>query len=146
ELLLATTFSGTSELRQRGRVITLSDGHAVLLRRSDGVFTLTHADPVRFLGLRVPRRAVAPFVRGLDDAVLRPLRGDGALSLLQAYAPAVVAERGFARPEAGAVVLRHLLDLVALVAGASGEAAMLASNRGLRAARLRAIRADVRER
>src|SRR5690242_2781652 len=71
------------------------------------------------------------------------LRENGALALLQEYAPIVVRQRAFARPEQSAVVLRHLLDLVALVAGASGDAAAIATDRGLAAARLRAIRADI---
>jgi len=39
--------------------------------------------------------------------------------------------------------VRHAHDLVALVAGATGNAATIAAMRGLRGARLRAIKADI---
>jgi len=42
---------------------------------------------VRFIGLRVPRRAIAPLVSGLDDTPIRIVpRGTEALDLLLVYA------------------------------------------------------------
>jgi len=144
ELLLASTLSGRSILRQSGREITLADGDGVILRRSDGPFTLTHPDRVRFLGLRIPRRAIAPLVTRVDDAVMRRIPGGaGPLGLLAAYLDAVVNHRLLDAPDEQATVVRHVHDLVALILGATGASAMLARERGLRAARLRAIRSDV---
>jgi hypothetical protein len=71
ELLLATTRSGASLLRQRSREIALADGAAVLLRRSDGPLTLTHFEPVQFLGLRIDADAVRPLLGDLDAALMR---------------------------------------------------------------------------
>ena len=52
------------------------------------------------VGLRVPRRAIAPFVGRLDDTPIRiGPRGTEALDLLLVYASAIAAERRLQKPE-----------------------------------------------
>jgi AraC-like DNA-binding protein len=144
ELMLAATLSGHSVLRQRGREVALADGDGLLFRRGDGPFSVTHPGRVRFLGIRIPRRVLAPLVGRVDDALMRRIPGEnGVLGLLASYLPAALGSDALGAPDSAESVARHVHDLVALIAGATGDAAAIAASRGLRAARLRAIRADV---
>jgi AraC-like DNA-binding protein len=144
ELLFATTVSGASILRQGARQTRIADGSAVLLRLADGAFTATHPDRVKFLGLRLSGHAIDPFVTNLGDALMRAITPDTpALGLLTSYLRSVAEYRLLEGAEEQQLVTRHVHDLVALLAGASGDAARLASQRGLRAARLRAIQSDI---
>lgn len=146
ELLLAIPLSGTSILRQHGRELTLTSGEGLLLRRGDGPFTLTHPDAVHFLGVRIPDRAIRPLAAGLDAAAARRIPSrSGVLGLLTGYLRGAMAHRLMASAPEHAIVVSHVHDLVALIAGANGSEAALASSRGLRAARLRAITADALE-
>src|SRR5262249_1750998 len=93
---------------------------------------------------RVPRSAVAPLVPQLDDQVMKRIPGESRLfRLLVSYVTAIVEHRLLDDAEGQAIVVRHAHDLVALVAGATGNAATIAAMRGLRGARLRAIKADI---
>jgi len=145
ELLFATTVSGASILRQGTRETRIADGSAVLLRLADGAFTTTHPDRVTFLGLRLSGHAIDPLVTNLGDALMRAISPDTtpALGLLTSYLRSVAENRLLEGADEEQLVTRHIHDLVALVAGASGDAARLASQHGLRAARLRAIRSDI---
>src|SRR5262245_38129032 len=143
ELLLAAVLSGTSVLRQRTHEIELSNGEAVLLRRSNGPFTIAHPDAVHFLGLRIPDVALRPLVGGLDDVAARliPSRS-GVLGLLTGYVRTAMDHGLLTSSPAQATVVSHVHDLVALILGTSGDAARMAKGRGLKAARLRAIMVD----
>ena len=99
---------------------------------------------VRFIGLRVPRRAIAPLVGRLDDTPIRIVpRGTEALDLLLVYASAITAERRLQKPELRRLAVTHIHDLIAATVGATREALANAEGRGIRAARLRAIMADI---
>jgi AraC-like DNA-binding protein len=66
-----------------------------------------------------------------------------ALRLLSRYLALAQEERLLAAPELQKVFTRHVVDLLALCVGATREATETARSRGLRAARLHAIRQDV---
>jgi AraC-like DNA-binding protein len=144
ELLLASALSGTSILRQKGREIVLTDGEAVILRRGDGRFAVTHARPVRFLGLRLPRSALAPFITHVDDAVLAPIPRDRvALRLLSAYVTEIARHGLLAVPDLHETVVRHVYELVALTLNAAVDGQTVEAAGGVRAARLQAVQRDV---
>jgi AraC-like DNA-binding protein len=144
ELLFATTVSGTSVVRQRGREVTLADGDAVLIARNDGDFTVTHADSVHFLGFRAPRADVAALLPDVDSRLMKPVpRNRPALALLSTYLQTAAEHRLLDAPEHREIVVHHLHDLLVLALGATGDAAALAAGRGVPAARLRALQADV---
>ena len=144
ELLLASALSGTSTLRQAGRDVVLTDGEAVLLRRGDGRFAVTHARPVQFLGLRLQRSELAPFITHLDDAVLAPIPRDRfALRLLSAYVAEIARHRLLAVPDLHETVVRHVYELVALTLNAAVDVQTVEAARGVRAARLQAVQRDV---
>jgi AraC-like DNA-binding protein len=144
DLLLAVNLSGSSTAQQRGRELMLQGGDAVLGTRGFTGFTITRPTPVRFLGFRVPREAIAPLVGRLDDAPIRVVpHGTETLSLLVAYAGAIVDEQSLQTQEIQRLVVTHIHDLIAATVGATRDGWAIAEGRGIRAARLRAIMADI---
>jgi len=127
---------------QNGREVTLGAGDATVV---------SHADPGtvmksqgRWAGVIVPYKAVASLVSDLDDAPMRLVpRDTDALRLLVTYVNAVRDDLVLASPEMRRVVATHVADLFALTIGASRDGAEIASARGARAARLRAIKAEI---
>ena len=100
--------------------------------------------PVRFIGFRVPREAIAPLVGRLDDAPIRLVPyGTETLNLLVAYAGAILDQQPLHKPELQRLVVTHIHDLIAATVGATRDGRAIAEGRGIRAARLRAIMADV---
>jgi AraC-like DNA-binding protein len=124
--------------------LRLEGGDALLATRGAGGFAIVRPTSVRFIGLRVPRRAIAPLVGRLDDTPIRIVpRGTEALDLLLVYANAITAERRLQKPELRRLAVTHIHDLIAATVGATRDALANAEGRGIRAARLRAIMADI---
>ncbi len=122
---------------------TLRDGDAMLLSYSVSR-TISRPDRVDHRVIRLPRASLAPLVRNIDDAVLcRIPRGTGMLNLLRGYVDAVFDDPALAIPEMRRLVVAQLCDLIAVTLGATRDAAMVAEGRGIRAARLRAIKGDI---
>jgi AraC-like DNA-binding protein len=107
--------------------------------------TAVNVSPVvaRYRCFHVRRAALDSLVPDLDDALSRlvSVRNE-ALRHLVNYA-AFLERRPPAGPELSRLTAVHLLDLAALVFGAGRDAAVVARSRGLPAARLRAIKADI---
>lgn len=144
DLFFGVNLRGSGIAVQRGREITASDGDAILLNPATGPFALVRPRPARFLGLRVPRTAIAPLVVGLDDRELRPIPSTTeSLKLLISYLLAVLDSRLLASPDTSRVVVTHLHDLIALSVGATRDAAAAATDGGGQAARLLAIKSDI---
>ena len=144
ELFLGVNVSGVSSATQRGRMVPVRHGDAVLLSGSEGAFTITRPTRVRFIGVRVPRKTIAPLVARPEDAALRVISGRaGALQLLTRYVAGVLDAEMLAVPDASRLAATHLHDLIALAVGATGDAAEVAERRGVRAARLQAIKSDI---
>lgn len=135
--------SGLSIVAGRGNEITLRDGDAVLLSYSVSR-TITRPGLVHHRIVRLPRASLAPLVRNIDDAVLRPIpRGTGTLNLLMNYVGALINDPVIVMPEMRQLIVSQLCDLIAVALGATGDAAAAAEGRGIRAARLRAIKSDI---
>ena len=73
ELFFAVNLSGRSAALQRQREISVKDGEAVLLSGANGGFSVVRPTPVRFVGLRMSQKRLAPLSRGLDDRAVYPL-------------------------------------------------------------------------
>jgi AraC-like DNA-binding protein len=145
DLFLGVNLAGGSVATQGRRETTLRDGDAIVVSDAGGPFTLTRPARVRFLGVRVPRRAVAPLMLGVDSGAMRLIpRGIDAVALMTRYVDAVLDTRVLTSAEVSRAVATHLHDLVALSAGATRDGAAIAQARGVRAARLEAIKADIR--
>lgn len=94
-----------------------------------------------YLSVRVPLEALAMLV-DVEAAAGRRIPGDTtALVLLREYVSSLP-ER-LADPALGRLVATHVYDLMALAIGATGESREIARSRGVRAARLEAIKADL---
>ena len=122
---------------------TLRDGDAMLLRYSVGR-TISRPYAVDHRVIRLPRAALRPLVPDIDDAVLHRIpRGTGMLALLGSYADAVFDDPSLANAATRKLVAAHLCDLVAVTLGATRDGEAIAQGRGVRAARLRAIKDDI---
>lgn len=144
DLLLAVNLHGGSIAHQGDREVRLQDGDALLGTRGSSGFTIIRPAPVRFIGLRAPRDAIAPLVGRLDDAPIRIVpHGTEALNLLLIYAGAIADGQPLDTPELRRLAVTHVHDLIAATVGATRDGLAIAQGRGIRAARLRAIIADI---
>jgi AraC-like DNA-binding protein len=76
--------------------------------------------------------------------VLRPMASDNqALRLLTSYVTIISAEAKQPPPDLQRIAVAHIHDLAALALGATRDASEIAKGRGVRIARLHAIKADV---
>lgn len=144
DLLLGVNLRGRSIAQQGDRELIVQDGDAVLATRGATGFVITRPTPVRFIGFRVPRDAVVALVGRPDDAPIRVVpRGTEALGLLVAYAGAIADEQPLHTPELQRLVVTHIHDLIAAIVDATRDGRASAERCGIRAARLRAIMADI---
>jgi AraC-like DNA-binding protein len=135
--------SGLSTVVSRRGETTLRDGDAMLLSYSAGR-TINRPALVDHRVIRLPRASLRPLVHNIDDAVLRPIpRGTGMLNLLRGYADALFDDPVLSAPDVRQLLVTQLCDLVAVTIGATRDAAVVAEGRGIRAARLRAIKNDI---
>jgi AraC-like DNA-binding protein len=143
DLLLGVNVSGSSTARQLDRDLIIRKGDAFLATRDASGITVTRPTPVRFVGCRVPRQAVAPLVGRIDDTPLRVVPHSEAMVLLVTYARAIAEAIPLADPELQRLAVSHMHDLIAATIGATRDGLAIAEGRGIAAARLRSIMADI---
>jgi AraC-like DNA-binding protein len=142
DLVLSVAQSGAACFATCGREAHLAPGDAVVV---GGGAAGWQVSPVSysFVGLLLPRAALLGVVPGLEDRLGRKIPAQTpALRLLRPYTDALRTGTDVTLRELP-VMAAHMRDLVALALGATGEAAAAAAARGGRAARLRAIKADI---
>ena len=143
DVALSIAVAGESRFVTCGREYTLRAGDATLTGAGEGVMNEAHGD-CRYVVLRIPRKAVAPTSRPIGDVIGRPISAETPpLRLLRKYLPVFEDPATFADPDMRRVVTAHVHDLVALTLGATRDAAESASMGGVRAARLRVIKAEI---
>lgn len=147
DLYLGMTRRGHSVARQGRTDVPLTAGDGVLLSAREG-FTMTHVEPVQFLGVKLSRALLSDYVHNPDAAVMRPIRGS-AIEWLARYLGAIlIVPPGEPTPDGDAVrrlIPLHVHDVVgAAIATARGSALAL-DGLGVRAARLHAIRSHILE-
>ena len=126
-----------------GQEFTLANGDGVLLSCTD---PLLYSLPMggHSAAVRLSRPVLQALAPGLNDAYNRIIPGNSdALNLLFGYLKVLEDHQAAATPEQQHVVVTHIYDLAALALGASRDMAEVAKERGLRAARLRAIKDDI---
>jgi AraC-like DNA-binding protein len=141
--LLSWLQSPSNTVAHRGKDLRPVDGDGTLLSMADP-YIATTVEMARGISISVPRkmlRAMVPRVEDSFGSVLVP--GSEAQRLLANYIE-VLDEHRLANPELRRLVVAHVHDLVALALGASSDVAEMAAGRGLRAARLHAIKNDIR--
>lgn len=142
-LILSMGLAGERVFRQRQREAVLTDGMAVLSSGGD-VGECEIVSDSQCVHLRVARAALAPMVADLDAALVRPIPATtGPLSLLRRYLDLVQTSDALTDPQTRKLVVAHVEDLLALALGATRDSAMLAGGRGVRAARLCAVKAEI---
>lgn len=142
-LVLAVTIKGRSHAKQLGREADIAAGGAVLMSSAE-LASHTLEDDGLLLTVAVPKALVLPYVSDLGAAIMRPFTPEAdALRLLVDYAKGAMSLGDTASPELQGIVAQHLRDLVAVLLGAHDDAKGFLADRGVRAARLRAIKAEV---
>jgi AraC-like DNA-binding protein len=145
DVVLVVIASGGGVMKQRGREAELRPGRAVLSCVGDpgNSYLPTNTETFNF---RFKRERLSPLIDDLDAALLTPIPTDTeAMRLLMGYAGVFKDQHALASPGLRSMVATHLHDLAALVVGATRDAAAVAADRGVRAARLRAVKADIVE-
>jgi AraC-like DNA-binding protein len=139
-LQIASTGGVASQL---GREVDVGPGDAVLLSAAD-IGHFTYASAPEILAVSLPRAALTPLLRDFDAALVRSIPAQSeALRLLVRYLGMLQDMPALAGAELQHLAVAHVCDLLAVALGATGEAAQAAEARGVRAARLHAIKADV---
>lgn len=136
-----TALAGT----QVGRDYSVGPGQAALV---------SAAEPLKMIGgdrniwtnVVIPRDVLATTFKHIDDKLAFRIDAENeALGLLTRYCRVLEAGPPLVSPDLIAHVSETIVDLVGLATGAKGEAAELAGSRGLRAARLQAVLAKIRD-
>jgi AraC-like DNA-binding protein len=140
---LMINLGGPALAAQAGRELALGPGDAVALAGPEvGRFTTSQGG----------RIATVEFTDGclsrlLRDAVPRRIPGGApALQLLRRYLNTIWAADVLSSRPLRPLALEHIRDLAAIALGATREAEEIANGRGVRAARLEAIKEDILER
>jgi AraC-like DNA-binding protein len=127
-----------------GRSADLRPGDGVLMSNGD-VGEMAFPEACRYVGFRVPRSTLAPLVPDIGGLIARRVpAANPAMRMLARHvelgqADLIAAEVGLQEAFAN-----HACDLLALALGATRDAAEQAQTRGLPAARLRAMKDDIR--
>lgn len=130
--------SGVIDARGEARRVRAGEFH-VMLRNRRCMTVVDEASSI--LSLAVPRAMVEPRLTG-SDRLRGPLATPGSARLLGDYATALAANTDL-DPAAHAIVAGHLVDLIVLALGARPDDAHAAREGGVRAARRRAVKADI---
>jgi AraC-like DNA-binding protein len=136
--------SGRATATQFDKELIGGVGSASVLMSSDPSAS-TMLSEGSFVTLAMDRTTIGALVPNLSEATGHSIRSDNpALRLLIRYLDAVQAATEFENRAIARAISSHILDLAALSLGAGGDVADLAQVRGVRAARLDAIRSDIR--
>lgn len=128
-----------------GREIALDPGDAAIFSMSDAG-TAIAPSAFEMTTLKLPRKSLGGLLRDTDGCLARPVRGNSpALRLLLDYLNLLRKDSSAATLDLQRLAADHVCDLLAIALGATREAAENARGRGVRAARLEAIKKSVRE-
>jgi AraC-like DNA-binding protein len=143
DVALSIAVSGESRFVTCGREYTLRVGDATLTGAGEGGMNEAY-DDCRYVVLRMPRKIVMPSGRSVGDVIGRRIPAEsGSLRLLRKYLSIFEDPATFTLPDMRRMATAHVHDLVTLTLGATRDATEAAGMRGRRAARLRAIKAEM---
>ena len=133
---------GAASFSHLGREASIEAGQAILLSSSDPHVierALSH-----HLFITIPKAALGPMAANADAALMVPMSCVGEkFSLLASYVRLLMQEPDLAASELCWLAANHIQDLIAVTIGATQDATEIAAGRGIRAARLRAVKADI---
>jgi AraC-like DNA-binding protein len=144
ELCFGINLSGVSLAVGSGREIPVGAGEAIAAVPGAGPFRVLRAAPARMVGVRLRRRDVPvdPIAAGRAPLLLVPAT-TAALPLLAGYLRTVVSGAVLSSAPLADAVAAHIAELIALSLEPTGASTPPAGDRGVRAARLTAIKADI---
>jgi AraC-like DNA-binding protein len=143
DLILVMMQEGTGELNHCRETVTVGAGEAVLTTNAEAG-TFAGLTSTRLVNLRLRRDLLADREADLHAAVAKTITRDNfGLALLANYARVLADTNAVASDQARRVVSGHFYDLAALALGGSHDSG--AHEKGVRAARLHAIKADIRD-
>jgi AraC-like DNA-binding protein len=152
ELISANDDNIALLIDRKGTAMFSQAGHEVALERAGGVAAL-QTEPaslvfprVRYMAVVAPIKALHPFTHSVEDRAGRHIPSDTeALRLLSGYVDSLRREPVLSDPKLIALAVSHMHDLMALALGGARDGAALALGRGVRAARLKAIKTYICE-
>lgn len=129
---------------QNGRERVLDAGEAIFLRGSESS-TIQSRDRARFINISVPMDELAPLLPSFQDpSMIVVSRQSDLLGLLLGYARLLQAPHRQYSDQLGRLAAGHIRDLMAAMVGSGADRGSSArEGGGVRAARLRAIKADI---
>jgi AraC-like DNA-binding protein len=143
EVGFSMMLSGASTMQQLGREIVGRPGSAVLISGTDPSVS-TRQRLGNFVTIVLPRPALAALVPNLGAAYARQIPAENeALRLLLSYIGTLHRGDTLKMPELAQACASHIIDLAALAIGAKPDVAHEARERGVAAARLQAIKAEI---
>jgi AraC-like DNA-binding protein len=140
-MALYMCLEGGARISQRERDIVLQAGETTLLSSSDPL--RIERKRSRQIIVAVPRGSLNS-VANADSALM--CRMDAAtepLRLLRNYIEAFTDSPGLVQPDYCGLIASQIQDLMAVTLGATRDAAEIADGRGIRAARMHAIKSDI---
>lgn len=143
ELGLAWSHGGHGGINQRGR--TTVAGEFAFFDSAEPIVGKAY-ERVRHVNVKVDRSRLLALVPDAEDRVMKPMPLNSLPGhLLDTYLDAI-AWPAESSPELDHVMGLHIVDLVALVIGAAGDAGQMAAERGGRAARFQSVKRWLLER
>ena len=143
DVVFSILFDGEMRSEACGREAVVRTGDAIMMGAGEGGFSESPGD-CRFLALRMSAAALGSRVRRPGELVCRRIPAQTpALQLLTHYVGILDNEQALATPELQHQIATHIQDLIALTLGATRDTIEIADGRGVRAARLRAIKEDI---
>jgi AraC-like DNA-binding protein len=142
QLFLVLASGSPMRASQHGRSIDLAQGDMTLVSSSEQA-RITQLTQGNRWSIRIPHRQIADVCRNVEDRIARRIAKSELSNLLLHQVE--TAHRFGPKLDAATNhrTAQYILDLVALSLGAIGNAADMARNRGLAAARLDAIKAEI---
>jgi AraC-like DNA-binding protein len=143
ELVLIIGHEGAYTVSQHGREATVSAGSAALVSAEEP--SRSERTASRILCVGIPRGLLSPMLTNPDAALMSAIPSTNeALRLLSRYVDLFIKDAALMQTaELRRLAVSHIHDLAALTIGATRDAREVAAGRGLRAARLRAVKLDI---
>ena len=144
DMVFLVTADAPLRIAQRGREQVLAAGDAIFLRGSERS-VIQCRDKARFTNISVPIDDLTPLLPNREDVSMTVVsRQNGAFDLLVGYVGLLQARQKPCPDELGRIAAAHIRDLMAAVIGAEPDCGSPPDERGgVRAARLRVIKADI---